>query len=92
MQLATLAMACRSICDTCLTAGGWASESMLSFGASGAGWVSAETQITPFKPKISWTPAGKNGEKMQQASVEPQMAIKSRLWAELFAQPPLCTA
>ncbi len=35
---------------------------MLGFGASGAGVVSAETQMTPFKPKISWTPAGKKGE------------------------------
>jgi len=36
---------------------------MLGFGASGDGVVSAETQMTPFKPKISWTPAGEKKEK-----------------------------
>jgi len=65
MQLATLATACRSVCDTFLTAGGSASESVLGFGASGAGVVSAETQMTPFKPKISWTPARARSSKPQ---------------------------
>ncbi len=41
--------------------------------------VSAETQMTPFKPKISWTPAGKKRKRIQQDSNGHQERIVGRI-------------
>ena len=57
MQLATLAIAWRSAFETSLTRFGCASDAKLLLTCSGACLLPAETQITPFRPKINCTPA-----------------------------------
>ena len=57
IQLATLAMAWRSEIVTFLTVTGCASETRLLLACSEVCLVSAETHMTPFKPRINCTPA-----------------------------------
>lgn len=58
MQLAALAIAWRSAFETSLTRFDKASDAKLLLACSGACLLSAETQMTPFRPKINCTPAG----------------------------------
>ena len=57
MQLATLARAWRSAFETSLTRTGCASDTMGLLACSGVCLFSADTQMTPLRPKINCTPA-----------------------------------
>ena len=57
MQLATLAIAWRSAFETSLTRTGCASDTMGLLACLGVCLFSADTQMTPLRPKINCTPA-----------------------------------